>query len=54
MVENGLEISIQKEQVAFRDLTQPLKLRNYFLIHDCGPEDMDHVFYTEQDLRKIH
>jgi len=54
MVQNGLDISIQKSEISYKHRKHPLILENYFLIHRWKPEDVSYSMYTEDELRKLH
>lgn len=52
--ENGLDISLQRQMITFRDKCQKLDFDNFFLIHNWTPNDVPYSLYTEGELRKIH
>ncbi len=54
MKDNGLDLSIQKEELYYKHLTQQLSMENYFLIHRWGKGDIAYSLYTESELRKLH
>lgn len=54
MKDNGLDISIQNEEISFKHHYQKLTMENYFLIHRWQPSDMDYCLYTEAELRTLH
>lgn len=54
MLDAGLDISIRKKEVYFKEFVQPLKFENYFLIHCWSPEEVKYCMYTESELRKLH
>ena len=51
---NGLDINIQNETVNFKHKIQSLHYENDFLKHNLRPKDMPTVFYTEQELKRLH
>lgn len=54
MVINGLDISLQLQEIYLRDLTQKLTMTNYFLIHEWNKQCFSFDLYTEGELRTIH
>ena len=54
MIQNGLDISIQKKEIRYKNPSHPLHFENYFLIHKWNPGDVSYSLYTEEELRKLH
>ena len=54
MVENGLDISIQRRVVKYKHLEHPLHMENFFLIHRWGRGDLAYSLYTETELKRLH
>ena len=54
MLDNGLDISIQKKIIPYEGREQELILENYFLIHRWKPEEIYYSMFTEQELKRLH
>lgn len=54
MLVNNLEVSILGRTIRCGDMSQPLGMENYFLIHTWSLDDLRYVLYTETQLNKIH
>ncbi len=54
MLDNGLDISILDSEIRYKHLSQPLELKNYFLIHKWKRGDIGYSLYTEAELKKLH
>lgn len=52
MVDNGLDISIQKKWVSYKHKRKEPVFENYFLIHRWNASDLS--FYTEPELRRLY
>lgn len=53
MIQNDLDISIQKRLVSYGNRSQKRTLENFFLTHRWSRTDMDFICYTEETLRRI-
>lgn len=54
IIENGLDMSLQRAVVTSGRKEQALRFENYFLIHQWSPEDITYGLYSEHELRRIH
>lgn len=54
MVENDLNLSIQRKVLMYRNLEQDLSFEIFFLIHRWNPTDMSYSLYTQADLQRLH
>lgn len=54
MIDNGLDISLQRKTISHGKQEQSLDFENYFLIHRWRSDDISYSMYTEKELRKLH
>lgn len=54
MVENGLELIIQRKVLLFGNLEQKQSFENFFLIHRWEPNNTIYSLYSESELKKLH
>lgn len=53
MLTNKLDLSLLRCSIKFKYNEHKLCFTKYTLVHNWDPEDVDLVFYTEQELRQI-
>ena len=54
LIENGLDISLQKQNISIGNKRQDLSLENFFLKHRWSASSIPFVLYTTNDLMRIH
>lgn len=54
MLLNGLDISIQEQEISIQVRKQKLTMENYLLIYRYTSDNMSYSMYTESELRRIH